>query len=145
MQTWDKIYINIKELLSQKKRRAQSLWSIAHILNNPSSEYIFWDLWRTEIHHAIGLNKLLQSLGYSQIKLMEKNSIGIFDIGAEIEQIIADKEKWLPILEKISEETFGNEIHYTLLGILTDDLVSIEKLKDFLTKTSRHSERCEES
>ncbi|KJS87749.1 MAG: hypothetical protein JM58_03555 [Peptococcaceae bacterium BICA1-8] len=136
MQTWDKIYLNIKELLNQKKRSTQSLWSIAHILNNPSSKHTFWDLWRNEIHHAISLNKLLQSLGYNQIKLMGKNNIENFDIGAEIEQNIAERERWLPILEKITEETFGNDIYYTLLGIMADDLVSNEKLKDFLGETN---------
>jgi len=136
MQTWDKIYLHIKELLNQKKRNAQSLWSIVHIINNPSAKHIFWDLWRTEIHHAISLNKLLQSFGYAQIKLMEKSRIENLDIGAEIIQNIAAKEKWLPILENITEETFGNDIHYTLLGIMVDDLVSTEVLKDFTGKTN---------
>jgi len=135
MQTWDKVYQNIKELLDIKKRSAQNLWSISQNVLTPSFKIVLLNLWRIEIHHALSLNKLLQSLGYSQIKLIEKGNLANTDIWMAIEQNIADREKWLPVIEKITVETFGNDIYYTFMGIMADDLVSIEVLKELKNNT----------
>jgi len=138
MLTWDKIYLNIKEILDLKKKSAQTLWAITQNITVPSLKIVLLNLWRIEIHHALRLNKLLQNLGYAQIKLIGKDNIGSADILEAIEQNIGMREKWLPVLEKITAETFGNDIYYTFMGIMADDLVSIEVLKELKMKLNEN-------
>lgn len=135
MLAWDKIYVYIKDLLEHKKSSAQSLWSIAHTMTVPSEKIAFLNLWRKEIHHALNLNKLLQSLGYNQIRIVEKTIIHFPNIEQAIEENISNREKWLPTLEKITNEIFGNDIYYTFMDILIDDLISLEVLKALQKKT----------
>lgn len=134
MQTWDKIYLNIKKLFEHKKKNAQNLWGLTQTISNPSCKIVLLNLWRTEIHHALSLNKLLQNLGYTQIKIIEKDILNYLDFRATIDQNIEDREMWLPILEKITEETFGNDIYYTFMNIMADEFVSIEVLKELKNK-----------
>lgn len=130
MKIWDKIYHNIKELLEHKKRSAQNLWKLTETVNNPSLKMVLLNLWRIEIHHALSLNKLLQSLGYEQIKLIDKDNYNCIDTSTTLKKNIEEREKWLPVLEKITNETFGNDIYYTFMGIYIDDLVNMEVLQE---------------
>lgn len=134
MEIWDKVYKNITTFLGFKKNNAQNLWAISLIIESPSLKIVFLNLWRLELQHAINLNKLLQSLGYAQIKLTEKTNVTHSDIWLAIEEIITGKEKWLSLLEETTRENFGNEIHYTFLEIMADDIVSIEVLKELINK-----------
>lgn len=135
MLAWDKIYVYIKDLLEHKKSSAQTLWSIAQTMTLPSEKIAFLNLWRKEIHHALNLNKLLQSLGYNQVKIVEKTVINSPNIQQAIEENISNREKWLPILKKITKEIFGNDIYYTFMDILIDDLINLEVLKELRNKT----------
>ncbi|NLT95056.1 MAG: hypothetical protein GXW85_05895 [Clostridia bacterium] len=135
MLAWDKIYIYIKELLEHKNLSAHSLWSIAQGMSNPAARIPFLKLWRIEIHHTIKLNKLLQSLGYNQIRPSKNDIIRYPNILEAIEENISQREKWLPVLEKITEEIFGNDIYYTFMEIMADDLINLEILKDLLKQT----------
>ena len=134
MLAWDKIYVYIKDLLEHKQSSAQSLWSIAHSINNPSTKIAFLNLWRKEILHTLNLNKLLQSLGYNQVRLIGKGNIYNLNITEAIEENISRREKWLPFLEKITGEIFGNDIYYTFMEIMVDDLINLEVLKELGTK-----------
>jgi len=130
METWDKLYIKLKDLLECKNSTAEILWILAF-----SSYYSTWKInllhiWKTEVLHFININKLLQSLGYAQIKLFPQTTVEVAESTSGITDIINQKEKWQPILEKTTQENFGTEIYYTLGQIIADDLVNIEVLKE---------------
>ncbi|MGI6225508.1 MAG: hypothetical protein ACOYJ1_04550 [Peptococcales bacterium] len=143
MQLWDNIYKNIKALLDHKWKSAQLFWSLSQTLDNSSLKINLLNIWRIENHHILGLNKLLQTLGYAQIKLLNKEPLNnVSDIYSIFQESISEREKWVPVLERITTETFGNEIYYTFMTILADDLVNIEVLKKMVNEWN--SERVKE-
>ncbi|MFZ7103576.1 MAG: hypothetical protein ACOWWO_13110 [Peptococcaceae bacterium] len=138
MQTWDKIYLAVHDLLQRKNTTAGNLWSLAHYPEYAALKNKLLSLWRTEIHHTVNLNKLLQSLGYTQLHIMNRTINRNLDAAVIIPGAIADKEKWLPVLEKISQESFGNEIYAVLMLIIADEWINIELLKE-LAQEIRHT------
>ena len=138
MHTWDKLYQSLKKILQQKTLIAQLLWSLSRLeLYFPWKRQLL-ELWRIQVSHTISLNKILQQLGYTQIKINCKNQDQATVDNQDIQKIIELTEFWLPILEKHKEESFGSDIYFALCQIIADDTVMAEILVDLNSSVSKN-------
>ncbi|MFZ5942926.1 MAG: hypothetical protein ACOYVD_02365 [Bacillota bacterium] len=130
MLNWDKLYLALKEYLDVRTQSAGKIWSLAHSPDLLPYRKELLNLWRFEIHHAVLLNSLFQSLGYNQINITAKENQMKSNIKNDLVEIVNWKEVWLPKIEQMAAESFGNDIHSKLTIIIADETVNIELLKD---------------